>query len=192
MRDQKKRDRTPPKEVRQQLDGLLESGQSLHYEQDVALSPQDIGFIKSMFLKVVLFCLVASSILGLVIYLFQEEDTVWVVGGVLLLFQVFLLVRASLQLFANLRSGKKTIVRGIITDRYTKKLFGPEDEDGRRDEKTLHYLQVGTREFEVSSSIYKSHKIGKAIELQYILSYKGKPYFLHHRTLKDAGVVPRN
>lgn len=192
MRDQKKRDRTPPKEVKEQLEKLQESGQALHYEQDVPLSSEDTRFIKSMFLKVVLLCLVVSTITGLVIYFFQEEDTVWVIGGVLLLLQVILLVRAVLQLFANLHSGKKTIVRGIITDRYTKKHFGPEDEDGHRDEKTLHYLQVGTREFEVNSTIYKSHKVGKAIELQYILSYKGKPFFLNHRTLKDAGIKPKN
>jgi len=188
MADKKSRNYFPPKEVQEKIDSLLESGQALHYEQDIPLTVADVRLIRGMFLKVTLLCLGLSVPLVAVIY-FVNEETVWVICGVLLLCLGYILIRAAVQLFANLRTGKKTIVRGIITDRFTRKKFGPQDEDGHRDVKTVYFLQIGTREFPVSSQVYGSHKTGKAIELEYVKAFNGQPFILHHRKLPDAGMA---
>ena len=108
-------------------------------------------------------------------------------GAVLLCFG-FIVVKAAYQLGLNLRAGKKTIVRGIITDRFKKKHYGAADEDGKRSEKMLSYLQIGTREFQVDTVTYEKHKTGEAVELEYIVSLKGKPFILRNRKLKGAGI----
>ena len=188
MENQKKRDWLPKKEVKKQLDDLQDHGQPLHYEQDTPLTPQDVRLIKRLFLKITLLCLAFSLPFAVAIYFFQDEGTVLVVCGVLLICLGYAVVKAAYQLASNLRAGKKTIVRGIITDRFTKKHFGPMDEDGKRDERTLNYLQIGSREFRVSQDIYANYKIGQAVELHYILASQGKPFFIQHRRLKGAGV----
>lgn len=185
---QKKRDFFPKKEVKQQLDDLLKDKQPLHYEKDVPLTPQDITLIKQLFIKITLLLSVLSLPLVGVIYLFQEEEMVWVICGAFLFLFLVIIIRASYQVGSNLRSGKKTMVRGIVTDRFTKKEYRARDEDGQRSEKIVNYLQVGTREFAVNQLIYKSYKTGDAIELHFIVAHQNKPYFIHHSKLKDVGL----
>ena len=187
---QKKRDFFPKKEVQQQLDDLKEQGHALHYEKDVPLTPQDISVIKHLFFKVTLFFIILSLPFVGAVYFFPEEDTVLVICVVMLLFSIFVIIRAAYQLGLNLRAGTKTQVRGIITDRYTKKEFGIADEDGKRSETVVNYLQIGTREFKVDGLIYKKYRIADAIELCFIVSPRNKPYFLHHSKLKNASLRP--
>ena len=129
------------------MDDLKEQGHALHYEKDVPLTPQDISLIKRLFFKVTLFFIILSLPFVGAVYFFPEEDTVLVICVVMLLFSIFAIIRAAYQLGLNLRAGTKTQVRGIITDRYTKKEFGIADEDGKRSETVVNYLRIGTREF---------------------------------------------
>lgn len=170
------------------MDDLLKDKQPLHYEKDVPLTPQDITLIKQLFIKITLLLSVLSLPLVGVIYLFQEEEMVWVICGAFLFLFLVIIIRASYQVGSNLRSGKKTMVRGIVTDRFTKKEYRARDEDGQRSEKIVNYLQVGTREFAVNQLIYKSYKTGDAIELHFIVAHQNKPYFIHHSKLKDVGL----
>ena len=188
--DQKKRDFFPKKEVQQQLDDLWNSGQDLFYEKQVPLTPQDIVLIKRLFFKITLFFIVLSIPVVLVIYNFRKEEVVLVVGGAIVLFFIFAIVKAANQLGSNLRVGTKTMVRGIITDRFTKEEYGAADEDGKRSVMIRNYLQVGNREFKVNNLMYRDYKIGEAIEFHFIISQQNKPYFLHHVKLKEAGLRP--
>ncbi|MEK6782896.1 MAG: hypothetical protein AABY93_14450 [Bacteroidota bacterium] len=185
---QKKRDFIPKKEVKKQLDDLAEQGLSLHYEKDVPLTPQDISLIKRLFLRVTLFFIILSIPFVVVVYFFPEKEIVLVINCAMLLFFIFAITRAAFQVGSNLRAGNKTLVKGIITDRFTKKEFGIADEDGKRSETVVNYLQIGTREFKVDRLIYKKYRIGDAIELHFIVSQRNKPYFLHHCKLKEAGL----
>lgn len=186
--DPPKRDFLPKKEVRQQIDNLEASGQPLHHEQDVALTPEDSASIKRMFFKVFFSCLLLILPFALGIYFFPTEEIVLVFCAIIIAIFVYAILKAVYQLISNLRTGRKTIIRGIITDRFTRKHYGAEDEDGDRDEKIVHYLKVGNREFVVDKKIYGNHKTGEAIEMEYILSFHGKPFFLHNRKLKGAGL----
>lgn len=185
----KKRDFHPRKELKQQLESLQERGQTLHYEQDVPLTAEDISLIRRLFFKITLFCLALCVPFALAIYFFQNEEMIWIIGGVAILCFLFVVGRAGYQLASNLRAGKKTIVRGIITDRFSRKEYSAADEDGKREEKMVCYFKVGTREFRVDRMIYGDHKVGEAIELHYIVNQSGKPYFLHHLHLPDAGLT---
>ena len=187
---QKKRDFFPKKEVQQQLDDLKKQGHALHYEKDVPLTPQDISLIKRLFFKATLFFILSTIPFVGAVYFFPKEEVVVLISGAMLLFFIVSIARAAIQVGSNLRAGTKTQVRGIITDRYTKKEFGMADEDGKRSETVVNYLQIGTREFKVDKLIYKKYRIADAIELHFIVSKRNKPYFLHHSKLKDAGLRP--
>jgi len=191
MSDQQKRRRDfhPKKELKRQLEELQANGQPLHYEKDLPLTEQDRELIRRLFFQITLLCIAFSIPFACAIYFFQKEEMVWLICGVALCFFTYVIARAGYQLGSNLKAGKKTIVRGIITDRFTKKEYGPSDEDGKREEKMVSYFQVGTREFQVDSVVYKNHKIGEAIELHYIVNRDGKPYFLQHRHLQTAGLT---
>lgn len=188
MTDQKKRDFFPTKEVKQQLEDLQSSGQPLHYEVDVPLTPQDRTLIKGLFFKIALFCIALAIPFAGVLYFFRSEEMVLLICGVALLSFIYIIAKAGYQLGSNLKAGKKTVVRGIITDRFTRKEYGAADEDGKREEKIVSYFQVGAREFRVDRGIYGDHKIGEAVELHYITSTGGKPYFIHHHRLESAGL----
>ncbi len=184
----KKRDFFPKKEVQQQLDDLTKQGQALHYEKDVPLTPQDISLIKRLFFKVTLFFIISTIPFVVAVYFFPKEEVVVLISGAMLLFFMVSVTRAAFQVGSNLREGTKTQVRGIITDRYTRKEFGMADEDGKRSETVVNYLQIGTHEFKVDGLIYKKYRIGDAIELCFIVSQRNKPYFLHHSKLKDPSL----
>jgi hypothetical protein len=184
----KKRDFFPKKELQDQLDQLQLSGQRLHYEKEIPLTPQDIQSIKRLFRKVAAFFIVLSIPLVIVIYLFQREVGVIVVCGAILLSFLLVIIRAAIVLGTKLKVGKKTLARGIVTDRYTRKEYGERDEDGKRSEQVVNYLVVGDHEFRVDNSIYKVYKIGDAIELHFMVNNKNQPYFLYHQKLKVAGL----
>jgi len=187
--NEKKRDFFPKKEIQQQLDQLQSSGQRLHYEKEIPLTPRDISTIKSLFFKVVAVFMVLSIPLVVVIYLFHFDAGVILVCGAILLSFVLVIIRAAIALGTKLRVGKKTLARGIITDRYTKKEYGEKDEDGKRSVRVVNYLVVGDREFRVDNVIYKAYKIGDAVELHFMVNNKNQPYFLHHQKLKEAGLL---
>jgi hypothetical protein len=186
---QKRRDFHPTKALKQQLQDLQTNGRPLHYEQDVPLTQKDRAMIRSLFFKITLFCIALSIPFAGVLYFFRSEETVMVICGVALVCFVYVIGRAGYQLGSNLKTGKKVVVRGIITDRFTRKEYGPADEDGKRPEKMVSYFQVGSREFRVDRGIYADHKVGEAIELHYIASLQGKPYFLFHKRLEGAGLA---
>jgi len=190
VKDKKKRDFFPKKELQEQLDQLQSRGQQLYYEKEIPLTPQDIKSIKLLFGKVAAFFIVLSIPLAIVIYLFQKEVGVIVVCGAILLSFVIVIIRAAIALGAKLRIGKKTMARGIITDRYTKEEFGEKDEDGKRQVRVVNYLLVGNLELKIDKLIYKEYKIGEAVELHFILNNKNEPYFLSHHKLKTAGLKP--
>lgn len=184
----KKRDFFPTKALKQQLDDLQASGLPLHYEKDVPLTPEDRAMIRGLFFKVALFCIIFSIPFVGALYFFRSEEMVLLICGVALVCFAYVIARAGYQLGSNLKAGKKVVVRGIITDRFTRKEYGPADEDGKRPEKMVSYFQVGSREFQVDRAIYSDHKIGEAIELHYIAAAGGKPYFFFHKRLESAGL----
>ena len=186
----KKRDFFPKKEVQQQLDDLKKQGQALHYEKDVPLTPQDISEIKRSFFKTALPFIIRTIPFAVAIYFFPKEEIVLLISGALLLFFIVSITRAAIQAGINLRAGTKTQVRGIITDRYTRKEFGMADEDGKRPETIVNYLQIGTREIKVDKLIYKKYRIADAIELRFIVSHRNEPYFLYHSKLENASLPP--
>ncbi len=188
MINEKKRDFFPKKELKEQLDQLQSSGQRLHYEKEIPLTAQDINFIKQLFGKVAIVFILLSIPVVIVLYFFQKEVGVIVVCGAILLSFALVIIRAAIALGTKLRVGKKTLARGIIIDRYTKKEFGEKDEDGKRAVRVVNYLIVGDREFWVDNLIYKTYKIGDAIELHFMVNNKNQPYFLHHQKLKEAGL----
>ncbi len=188
MINKKKRDFFPKKELQEQLDQIQRSGQRLHYEKEIPLTPQDIQSIKSLFFKLVAVFLTLSIPLVIVIYFFHYEIGVIVVCGAILLSFALVIFRAAIALGTKLRIGKKTLARGIITDRYTKEEYGEKDEDGKRAVRVVNYLIVGDREFRVDNLIYKTYKIGDAVELHFLVNNKNQPYFLHHQKLKEAGL----
>lgn len=151
MINEKKRDFFPKKELQQQLDQLQSSGQRLHYEKEHPLTPQDISFIKRLFVKITIVFILLSVPVVIVLYSFQKEVGVIVVCGATLLSFALVIIRAAIALGTKLRVGKKTLARGIVTDRYTKKEFGERDEDGKRAVRVVNYLMVGDREFRVDN-----------------------------------------
>lgn len=187
MINDKKRDFFPKKEIEEQLEQLQSSGHRLHYEKEIPLTPQDITLIKRLFGKVATFFIVLSIPLMIVIFLFQEVGVIVVCAAILLSF-ASVIARAAILLRAKLRIGTKTLARGIIVDRYTKKEFGEKDEDGKRSVIVRNYLLVGDREFMVNNLIYKEYKTGEAIELHFMINHKNQPYFLHHHKLKTASL----
>jgi len=186
--NEKKRYFFPKKEVQEQLDQLQSSGQRLHYEKEIPLTPQDIKLIKRLFGKIAIVFILLSIPVVIVLYSFQKEAGVIVVCGAILLSFALVIIRAAIALGTKLRIGNKTLARGIITDRYTKKEFGEKDEDGKRSVRVVNYLKVGDRDFKVDHVIYKTYKVGDAIELHFMLNNKNQPYFLHHQKLKEAGL----
>ncbi len=176
--------------MQEQLDQLQSSGQQLHYEKEIPLTPRDVKFIKHLIGKIVGVFTLLSIPVVIVLFLFQEEIGVIVVCGAILLSFAIVVVRAAVSMGAKLRTGKKTLARGIVTDRYTKEEFGEKDEDGKRSVKVINYLVVGDRELRVDKLIYKEYKIGDALELHFMVNSKNEPYFLQHQKLKAASLHP--
>jgi len=173
-----KRDYFPKKAVREKLDDLLKDGQQMILEQDIPLSPEDISRLKGIFLKATGAMALRCIPFALAIYFFPDNEVVLIFCGALVLAFVIGIIMAFVQLTSSLRAGKKTLVKGIITDRFKRVKYGERDEDGKRSEKLLSYLKIGTREIEVNKAIYEKHRAGEGIELHFILSRHGKSFFL--------------
>lgn len=187
--EKKKRNFFPKKEIVKQLDILQQHGMPLHYEKDVPLSANDIAHIKKLFQKVLYTFLLLSISVIIVLLNFYKEEIVMIIGVGLLLFFAYAIIRGAYQVYTNLRIGKKTVIRGIITDRFIKKEYSDRDEDGKRTAIDRHYLKIGDYEMTVNPTIYAQHKTGEAIELQVIYNLTNKPYFLVHEKLSDAGLT---
>lgn len=187
---QKKRDYIPKKHVADQLQALDATGIQLFYEQHVPLSSSNILFLKSLRLKVVAFLTPLTIVMLLITYSFRSEEFVLIFGLILSMAVLYNLVKAFLKIRQVLNVGEKTMVRGIITDRFTRKDYSDErDEDGKRSSRKNFYLVIGGRDFIVNPEIYAAYRMGEAIELHFIESTKkNKPYLLEHHKLEKAGI----
>lgn len=187
---QKKRDFIPKKHIAQQLHDLEVAGMELSYAQQVPLSSSNIQLLKSTRTKVFAFLASLVFLLLSITYIFRSEEIVLVVGLALSLVFMSILLKTFLKISATLITGKKTMVRGIITDRFTRTDYSEErDEDGKRSARKNLYLVIGNREFVVNPEIYSVYRIGDALELHFIESTKkSKAYFLEHHLLKGAGI----
>lgn len=187
---QKKRDYIPKKHVVQQLQALDATGIQLSYEQHIPLSSSNVLFLKSIRLKVVAFLTPLTIVMLLITYSFRSEEFVLIFGLILSMAVLYNLVKAFLKIRRVLNVGEKTMVRGIITDRFTRKDYSDErDEDGKRSSRKNFYLVIGGRDFIVNPEIYTDYRIGEAIELHFIESTKkNKPYILEHHKLEKAGL----
>ncbi len=186
----KKRDFVPKKHIAQQLLDLETAGIELAYEQEVPLSSSNVQVLKSSRAKIFGILIPTVALILFITYSLRSEEIVLVVGLGLSLAVTSILLKTFLKIRAALITGTKTMVRGIITDRFTRTDYSVErDDDGKRRARKNLYLVIGNREFVVNHEIYSAYRIGDALELYFIESTKkSKAYFLEHHLLKGAGI----
>ena len=185
----KKRNFFPKKEVADRITDLQERNVPLNYEKEVPLTELDRANLKNLLAKVFLIFGVGAFVLAMILLNYYHVEMVAVGSGLLLIFCVVTLFRSSHQIITNLRYGKKTMIRGIITDRYIKKEWSEPDEDGKRSPIERNYLVVGNIEWRVNHLLYNLYRIGEAIEIHAIYNLNRKPYFLHHEKIEQAGMT---
>lgn len=188
--ERKKRSFFPKKHIQEQLLAFESAQVDLAYEQAVALSAGNRSHVKSIQRKLLLALLLLILISLCVWYFFQPQETTLLVCLLILVALSSLLLKAVAKIQAVLQANKKTVIRGVITDRFTRKEYSKErDDDGKRSARVNQYLVIGKREFRVNNEIYATYRTGQAVEVHFIDSpKKSRHYFLEHHLLKEAGL----
>ncbi|MBL7873975.1 MAG: hypothetical protein JNM78_20350 [Cyclobacteriaceae bacterium] len=150
------------KEIRTKIDQLKSKGQDLALEHEADFNEQDLKELYSR-KRLLIFSyiggtLLVSAILIITIQFIKtiENKIFWqsivlvvVMGGLSWLF-----FRDIQKLEYHIRTGKKTIVRGIITN---KRIEG--------DETNTYFLEIDSLSVYVKKKIYDKYKVGDGIEI---------------------------
>jgi hypothetical protein len=156
------------KEIRSKIDQLKSEGQALKYEQEVAMTADDLEILrqKRFFYTLVLIfaMLLFVSIALLIIHTLVElESKILIeIGAVVLLIGIFgYVIRIILKKDEDVRKkGTKTVVRGIVTD---KRVEG--------DETDTYVLEIENIVIDVKKKIYSKYQVGDGIEMHLLKNY---------------------
>jgi hypothetical protein len=189
--NKKRRNYFAKKNIVEQLHKLEEAGTALAYRKSLPLSTLNIQQLKSTRTKITLLLLLLVSVMVVAMTIFRAYEVALLVGGALCLLWLGTLSVVYLRIKKVLRAATKTVIRGIITDRFTREEFyGEKNEDGKRDTRIHEYLKIGDWEIRVTKEIYAAYRIGEAVELHLVeLGEKARPYVLEDRKLADAGLM---
>jgi len=176
-----KKDDAQHQEVREKINALLAAGQSLHLKREEALTAYDIELLKKeLRIRVILTTLILA-IIG-IMFIWLGAGFMFFLG-VLIVAAIYPLVRYQQKDMQRLLSdNKKEVMRGIITNKYTR-VFG-----SGKDRKTHYWLTLGDNDFEVSDSRYKKYNMGDAAEFHTVEFPKRVTHILFEEKLEQAGL----
>lgn len=165
---------------RARIDELRKQNQSLHYEREVPLTEQDITSLIMYKLAAVVVIGIAGLLTGLLISQFNEIPVALkpVVAGAVAMLFIVLAWWMNSKANKMIAEEKKTVVRGIITEKNT-------TSEGRRD-KTVHWLHVGDQRIKVNMFTYGKYSVGNAVEFHLFERFGN--LILHHEKLEGSGL----
>lgn len=156
------------KAIKRKIDQIKSEGQDLAHEYEADLSVEDLRNLKKLRLFNLLILIFALLLLGAIVllaihYWIEVRGKIFIELGtvmMLVLGSVFV-VKASLKkIDAAIKSGKKTVVRGIITH---KRIEG--------DETDVHFIEIDQLTITVKKKIYSKYQIGDGVEVHFLKNY---------------------
>jgi hypothetical protein len=161
------------------IDELRKQNQSLHYEKEVALTSQDIASLNVYRVGAFIVVVIAGLVVGLLVSQFKEIVAEWkpIVTGLTLIAFIALGWWLNSKASKMIAQGKKSVVRGIITEKKT-------TEDHR--EKTTHWLYIGDQQIKVNMFTYGKYRVGNAAEFHLFEGFGN--LILHHEKLEGSGL----
>jgi membrane protein implicated in regulation of membrane protease activity len=181
VREQQRRKNTNDQEIKQKIHELRSRGQELHVNREETLTPEDELILKKYVQHTSIAALIVLGILGLVFLVFMEG--IGMVVGVIVLALIYP-IRTYMykDLKRALEEGKKQVIRGIITDRFTTTT------GSHKSRTTHHWLLLGEHKFEVTSAKYAAYAVGDAAEFHTTDYPKGKVFIISDEKLEGAGL----
>ncbi len=181
IRAKRRHKKVGEKEAKQKLDALRAQGQELHSNREEALNAEDIQVLRKYVEQTSWIALIILGLLGIVFLVFMEGF-----GKLIGLILLILIYPTRKYMFNDLErvlsEGKKQVIRGIVTDRFT-------TTSGTRKERSTHYwLTIGEEKFEITSAKYGAYAIGDAAEFHTTDYPKGKQFILRDERLEGAGL----
>ncbi len=181
IRSHNRKGKDKDKEVKQKISELRSRGQELHVNREDTLTPEDELILQKYVQHTTWAALIVLGILGLVFLVFMEG--IGMIIGIILLVLIYPIRRYMYKdLERALQEGKKHVIRGIITDRFTTTT------GSHKSRTTHHWLMLGEHKFEVTSSKYSTYAVGDAAEFHTTDFPKGKAFILRDEKLEGAGL----
>lgn len=168
-------------QVKQKIEALKSSGQELHVNREESLTAEDELVLRKYVQQTSWAAVIILGILGLVFLVLMEG--IGMVVGIIMLGIIYP-IRKYMHNDLNraLKEGKKQVIRGIITDRFTT------TSGSHKSRRTHHWLILGEQKFEVTAAKYSTYALGDAAEFHTTDYPKGKVFILRDEKLEGAGL----
>lgn len=163
------------------------------HKSTAVVTDRDKQFLKKRAILSKIFPIVLAELIGIIVFFFLVMMDKLLIG-VLVIGLVFVIsavmILSSLQFASFMSQKKKTILKGLITDRY-QKLGGPSGMFNAGSNSVRHatynYFAFGDYHVRVNNAFYRHYKIGDAVELHFIESqeHSAVPLPLHHARLTN-------
>jgi len=181
VRAQRRNSKGNEKQIKQKIEELRARGQELHINREETLTAEDEQILRKYVEQTSWIALIVLVIMGIVFLVFMEG--IGMVVGVIILALIYPMRKYMFNdLERALQEGKKQVIRGIITDRYTTTT------GTHKSRSTHHWLALGEHKFEVTSAKYSAYALGDAAEFHTTDYPKGKAFILRDEKLEGAGL----
>lgn len=178
-----KRRKVKEEPIRQKIAELKSKGVDLHLEAEEALTGHDVNKVKGSIRNTIIFVFLAGGIGTSLVYFLSEGFLPIIVLCVAMLFLIIIAYSSISSMQGILKSNKKIIVRGIITNERQQEV------GVGRGRKINYFKTIGNHELQVDVNVNKRYKLGQAVEIHYALNGKMIPYIFEDKLLLE-GVIP--
>jgi multisubunit Na+/H+ antiporter MnhG subunit len=181
VRAQRNRTKGNDAQIKQKIEELKARGQELHVNREETLTAEDELVLRKYVQHTSWAAVIILGILGLVFLVFMEG--LGMIVGIIMIGIIYPIRKyMHNDLERALKEGKKHVIRGIITDRFTTTT------GSHKSRTTHHWLLLGEHKFEVTSAKYAAYAVGDAAEFHTTDYPKGKVFILRDEKLEGAGL----
>lgn len=151
----------------------------LHTEEATNLTREDRSSLRIY--KIIILSIVGSiGFIGIAVISIMSIETItkWSAAGGFLLIVFAILLAINKRMDVMFELGKKTIVRGIVTNKKT--------DVGEEKSRAYHWIYIGERRVKVEMALYIAYEIGNEVEFH--LFDRFGTVILRHQKIEGAGI----